>query len=338
VVERIMIVEQAREVLRVEAEGILGLIDRIGPQFEKAVEAILNAKGRVILTGIGKSGLIGRKIASTLNSTGTPAIFLHPVEAVHGDLGTVTMGDIILAVSNSGQTSEINAILPILRKMGAKLICFTGVLASPMAKLCDIVIDVGVEKEACPLGLAPTASSTAALAMGDALAVALVNRRRFEKKDFRRFHPGGTLGERLAIKVREVMITGEGIPMVMLGSLMRRAIQEMDSKRLGATLVVDEGQRLAGIITDGDLRRALLREDDVRHIAVEEVMSSATKTIDVDQTAAEALGIMELHAITHLAIVDEHKKVKGIVHLHDLLGRENFRLNGSSLSDQEPGR
>jgi arabinose-5-phosphate isomerase len=333
-----MIVEQAREVLRVEAEGILGLIERIGPEFEKAVEAILNAKGRVILTGIGKSGLIGRKIASTLNSTGTPAIFLHPVEAAHGDLGTVTMGDIILAVSNSGQTSEINAILPILRKMGAKLICFTGVLASPMAKLCDIVIDVGVEKEACPLGLAPTASSTAALAMGDALAVALINRRRFEKKDFRRFHPGGTLGERLAIKVREVMITGERIPMVALGSLMRCAIQEMDSKRLGATLVVDEGQRLAGIITDGDLRRALLKIEDVHHIPVEEVMSSATKTIDVDQTAAEALGIMELHAITHLAIVDEHKTVKGIVHLHDLLGRENFRLNGSSPSDQEPAR
>ncbi len=333
-----MIVEQAREVLRVEAEGILGLIERIGPEFEKAVEAILNAKGKVILTGIGKSGLIGRKIASTFNSTGTPAIFLHPVEAAHGDLGTVTMGDIILAVSNSGQTSEINAILPILRKMGAKLICFTGVLASPMAKLCDIVIDVGVKKEACPLGLAPTASSTAALAMGDALAVALINRRRFEKKDFQRFHPGGSLGERLAIKVREVMITGEGIPMVELGSLMRRAIQEMDSKRLGATLVVDEGLRLAGIITDGDLRRALLMKEDVHHIPVEDVMSSATKTIDEDQTAAEALGIMERHAITHLAIVDEHKKVKGIVHLHDVLGRENFRLNGSSPPDQKTVR
>ncbi len=333
-----MIVEQAREVLRVEAEGILGLVERVGPEFERAVEAILMATGRVILTGIGKSGLIGRKIASTLNSTGTPAIFLHPVEAVHGDLGTVTMGDIILAVSNSGQTSEINAILPILRKMGAKLICFTGVLASPMAKLCDIVIDVGVKREACPLGLAPTASSTAALAMGDALAVALINRRHFEKKDFRRFHPGGTLGERLSVKVREVMITGEGIPMVALGSNTRRAIQEMDSKRLGATLVVDEGGRLAGIITDGDLRRALLRHEDVYRIPVEGIMSPATKTIDEDQTAAEALGLMERHAITHLAIVDEQNKVKGIVHLHDLLGREHFRLNGPSLSDREPGR
>jgi arabinose-5-phosphate isomerase len=333
-----MIVEQAREVLRVEAEGILGLIERIGPEFEKAVEAILTAKGRVILTGIGKSGLICRKIASTFNSTGTPAIFLHPVEAAHGDLGTVTMGDIVLAVSNSGQTSEINAILPILRKMGAKLICFTGGLASPMAKLCDIVIDVGVQKEACPLGLAPTASSTAALAMGDALAVALINRRRFEKKDFRRFHPAGSLGERLAIKVGEVMITGQRIPVVVIGSLMRRAIQEMDSKRLGATLVVDESQRLAGIITDGDLRRALVNERDIHQIPVEEVMSSATKTIDQDQTAAEALGIMERHAITHLAIVDEEKKIKGIVHLHDLLGRENFRLNGPSPSDRETVR
>jgi arabinose-5-phosphate isomerase len=330
-----MIVEQAKEVLRVEAEGILGLIERIGPEFESAVEVILNAKGRVILTGIGKSGLIGRKIASTLNSTGTPAIFLHPVEAMHGDLGTVTMGDIIVAVSKSGQTSEINVILPILRKMGAKLIGFTGMPASPMAQLCDIVIDVGVEKEACPLGLAPTASSTAALAMGDALAVALINRRRFESKDFRRFHPGGSLGERLAIKVREVMITGERIPMVVLGSPMRRAIREMDSKRLGATLVVDEEERLAGIITDGDLRRVLLKEKDIHHIPVEEVMSSTTKTIDEDQTAADALGIMERHAITHLAIVDEHKKVKGIVHLHDVLGRENFRLNGSLLPNQE---
>ncbi len=333
-----MIIEQAREVLRVEAEGILALIERVGPEFEKAVEAILSATGRVILTGIGKSGLIGRKIASTLNSTGTPAIFLHPVEAVHGDLGIVTMGDIILAVSNSGQTSEINAILPILRKMGAKLICFTGVLASPMAKLCDIVIDVGVRREACPLGLAPTASSTAALAMGDALAVALINRRHFEKKDFRRFHPGGSLGERLSVQVREVMITGEGIPMVVLGSHTRRAIQEMDSKRLGATLVVDEEGRLAGIITDGDLRRALLRHEDVYNIPVEGVMSSATKTIDEDQTAAEALGLMELHAITHLAIVDEQKKIKGIVHLHDLLGREHFMLNGPSPADPETVR
>jgi arabinose-5-phosphate isomerase len=335
VVEKGMIVEQAKEVLRVEAEGILGLMERIGPEFEKAVETILNAKGRVILTGIGKSGLIGRKIVSTLNSTGTPAIFLHPVEAAHGDLGTVTMGDIIIAVSNSGQTSEINAILPILKKMGAKLICFTGVLSSPMAKLCDIVIDVAVKKEACPLGLAPTASSTAALAMGDALAVALINRRRFEKQDFRRFHPGGSLGERLAIKVREVMITGEGIPMVPLGRPMRHAIREMDSKRLGATLVVDQEERLAGIITDGDLRRALLKTDDVHSLPVETVMSPAAKTIDEDQTAAEALGMMELHAITHLAIVDEHTKVKGIVHLHDLLGREDFRLNGPTFSNQK---
>ena len=326
----IMVIEQAKEVLQIEAQGILSLVDRIGPEFERAVDMILGAKGRVILTGMGKSGLVGRKITATLNSTGTPSLFLHPGEAIHGDLGMVTGDDIVLAISNSGQTTEINTILPILKEMGTKIIAFTGGLDSPMADASDVVIDVGVEREACPLGLAPTASTTAALAMGDALAVALINRRRFNSEDFKRFHPGGSLGERLGIMVKQVMLTDDHIPTVPLGSKVRQAVAEMNAKKLGATLVVDRDRRLAGIITDGDLRRALTGRDDIHDMTVEEVMSSSPKVIHEDQTAAEALGIMELYAITLLVILDRQNRIEGVVHLHDLLGREDFRVNGGS--------
>lgn len=325
-----MVIEQAKEVLKIEAQAIMDLVDRVGPGFEKAVHMILKAKGRVILTGMGKSGLVGRKIASTLNSTGTPALFLHPAEAIHGDLGMVTQDDIVLAISNSGQTTEISNILPILKNMGTKIIAFTGRPDSSIAMESDIVIDVSVEREACPMGLAPTASTTAALAMGDALAVVLINCRRFDKKDFKRFHPGGSLGERLSIKVKEVMFTDDHIPSVVLGSKVEHAIKEMDSKGIGATLVVDKDNRLAGILTDGDLRRALIKRKDIHSLQVEEIMSPSPKTIEEDQRAAEAIGIMELYEITHLVIVNKQKKVKGVVHLHDLLGREEFRLNGSS--------
>ena len=323
-----MILEQAKEVLKIEAQAIMDLLDRIGPEFEKAVQMILNAKGRVILTGMGKSGLVGRKIVATFNSTGTPSLFLHPAEAIHGDLGMVTKDDIILAISNSGQTTEINNILPILKKMGAKIISFTGCLDSSMALESDVVIDVSVEREACPMGLAPTASTTAALAMGDALAVVLLNYRSFDQKDFQRFHPGGSLGERLSIKVKEVMFTDDHIPMVVLGSKVGYAVTEMDSKGIGAALVVDEDNRLAGIVTDGDLRRSLTRQKNIHGLKVEDIMSASPRTIDEDQTAAEALGIMELYGITHLCIVDRKNIVKGVIHLHDLLGREEFRING----------
>ena len=323
-----MVIEQAKEVLKIEAQGITDLIERIGPEFEKAVQMVLEAKGRVILTGMGKSGLVGRKISATLNSTGTPSLFLHPAEAIHGDLGMVTKDDIILAISNSGQTAEINNILPIIKNMGAKIIAFTGCIDSPMALKSDVVIDVGVEREACPMGLAPTASTTAALAMGDALAVALIHSKRFDKKDFKRFHPGGGLGERLAVKVREVMLTDDHLPITVLGSREEQAIQEIDSKGIGATVVVDSDNRLAGMITDGDLRRALTRERNIQQLLVEKIMSASPKTIDEDQSAAEALGVMELYGITHLIILDREKRVKGLVHLHDLLGREEFRLNG----------
>ena len=331
-----MIVKQVKEVLKIEAEAILGLMDKVNSEFERAVELILNSKGRVILTGMGKSGLVARKISATLNSTGTPSLFLHPAEAIHGDLGMVTPDDIIIAISNSGQTKEINHLLPILKEMGAKIIGFTGQKDSPMASLCDVVIDVGVEREACPLGLAPTASTTAALAMGDALAVVLINERRFSKGDFIRFHPGGNLGERLSLSVREVMLTGDNIPVVELGTPLGKAIEEMDRKGLGATLVVDKDKKLQGIITDGDLRRALLKKKkrDILKISVDEIMTKGPKLIDEDQSAAEALWIMEFYGITHLVILDRNRKVKGILHLHDLLGREEFSINGRYLSSK----
>ena len=327
-----MIIKQAKEVLNIEAQSILGLVDRIGPEFEQAVELILKAKGRVILSGMGKSGLVCRKISATLNSTGTSSFFLHPAEAIHGDLGMATSDDVILAISNSGQTAEITRILPILRQIGAPIVLFTGNLESTMAQACDIVIDVGVEREACPLGLAPTASTTAALAMGDALAVALLKVRHFDRDDFKKFHPGGNLGDRLSVKVREVMFTGDRIPVVLTGSKVKEAIKIIDAKDIGAALITGKDGRLAGIISDGDLRRALMSKPEVMNLSVEEIMSPSPKTIDENQTAGEALGLMELHLITHLVIVDTDSRIRGVVHLHDLLGREEFRLNGSRCS------
>ena len=323
-----MIIEQAKEVLQIEAHSIEALTDRIGKEFKDAVDLILNAKGRVILTGMGKSGLIGRKIAATLNSTGTPAMFLHPAEAIHGDLGMVTKNDIIIAISNSGMTSEINNLLPIIRKMGTKIISFTGGRQSRMANLSDIVIDVGVEREACPMGLAPTASTTAALAMGDALAVVLINCRSFDSEDFRRFHPGGSLGERLSIRIKEVMQTGDRVPIVDIGSSALDAIREMEKKGIGATLVTSGDRRLEGIITDGDIRRLLAREASIYKMGLREIMTPSPRTIGENQTTAEALGVMELYKITLLAIVDQSMRILGVVHLHDLLGGEDFKING----------
>jgi arabinose-5-phosphate isomerase len=322
------VIEQVKEVLKIEAQGILDLTDRVGPEFEDAVKMILRAKGRVILTGMGKSGLVGRKISATLNSTGTPSLFMHPAEAIHGDLGMVTMDDIVLAISKSGNTQEINRLLPIIKQMGARIISFTGGLDSPMAKISDVIIDVGVEREACPMGLAPTTSTTAALAMGDALAVVLIKLRQFSQKDFKRFHPGGSLGERLNTKVREVMLTDDNMPVVKAGSLIKDAIMEIDSKGIGATIIVDNYNRLLGILTDGDLRRALIRHKDIHSMKVEEVMTAAPKSIDEDSSAAEALGVMELYGITHLVVIDRDSRLKGVLHLHDLLGREDFKLDG----------
>ena len=327
------IIEQVKDVLKIEAQGIMDLIDRVGPEFEQAVDMILKSKGRVIVTGMGKPGLVGRKISATLSSTGTPSLFLHPAEAIHGDLGIVTKDDIVLALSNSGNTKEISTLLPIIKKMGARIISFTGNLESPMAKTSDIVIDVGVEREACPMGLAPTSSTTATLAMGDALAVVLIDLRRFSKKDFKKFHPGGSLGQRLATNVKEVMLTGNLMPAVPIGTLVPKALKEMNAKKIGATVVIENDFNLAGILVDGDLRRALIEEKDIFSIKVEDIMTKSPKTINEDITAAEALEIMELYGITHLVILDKTKKVTGILHLHDLLGREDFKLNGDLQSE-----
>lgn len=323
------LIKQAREVLQIEAQGILGLIERIGPEFEQAVEMILKSKGRVILTGIGKSGMVGRKITATLNSTGTPSLFLHPTEAVHGDLGVVTADDIVIAISNSGYTKELTTIVPTLKSLGAKVIVFSGDPESPLAKEGHLVVDVGVEREACPLGLAPTTSTTAALAMGDALAVVLINRRQFNRRDFRRFHPGGSLGSRLSREIKDVMLTGDQIPLVLKGQTVEETIVEIDRKKLGASLVVDGGLILRGIVTDGDIRRSLLRLRNIMGLKVEKVMSPSPKMIDEEKKVGEAIDLMEHHAITVLPIVDEMKRVKGIVHLHGLLGGKEFRLHGS---------
>jgi len=277
---------------------------------------------------MGKSGLVGRKIAATLNSTGTPSLFMHPAEAIHGDLGMVTKDDIVLAISNSGTTHEINKLLPIIKQMGARIISFTGGLNSPMAKVSDVIVDVGVEREACPMGLAPTTSTTATLAMGDALAVVLIKLRQFSQKDFKRFHPGGSLGDRLTTKVKEVMFTDDNMPVVRAGTLIKEALMEIDTKGIGATVVVDEGNRLLGILTDGDLRRALIGQKDIHSMKVEDVMTVSPKSIDEESSAAEALGVMELYGITHLVVLDRDNILKGVLHLHDLLGREDFKLNG----------
>ncbi|MFO8165974.1 MAG: KpsF/GutQ family sugar-phosphate isomerase [Thermodesulfobacteriota bacterium] len=323
------LIKQAREVLQIEAQGILDLIEKIGPEFEQAVKMILNSKGRVIFTGIGKSGIVGRKIMATLNSTGTPSLFLHPVEAVHGDLGVVTADDIVIAISNSGYTKELVTILPILKNLGLKLIAFCGDSESPLAQESHVFINVGVEREACPLGLAPTTSTTAALAMGDALAVVLINRKQFNRKDFQRFHPGGSLGDRLSIKIKEVMFTKEQIPLVTAGQTVRETIFEADKKKLGASLVVDDSRILLGIVTDGDIRRALLQWTDIMALKVEKIMSKSPKMIDEEKNVSEAVTVMEHNAITMLPVVDKSKRVKGVVHLHGLLGGKEFRLNGS---------
>jgi arabinose-5-phosphate isomerase len=322
-----MVLKQAKEVLQIEAEGILGIVDRLDNSFVKMVDLIWKTKGRVIVTGIGKSGIVARKVVATLNSTGTPSLFLHPVEAMHGDLGMVSSGDVVIALSSSGETDELNVLIPSIKRIGCSLIAFTGQVGSTLGRQSDIVIDVRVEREACPLGLAPTASSTALLAVGDALAVTLINKRKFKSSDFKRFHPGGTLGQRLSVKVQEIMLTGKKIPKVMKGESMRNAIKEINRMQLGATLVVEKDNILIGIVTDGDIRRCLMTEEHVHDLPVEEVMTKDPKTLGPGSLASQALGIMEKHEITVLPIVNPVQKVRGILHLHDILGKGAFKFN-----------
>lgn len=324
-----MIIKEAIKVLKIEAEGILGLIDRIDDNFPKMVELICRSNGRLIISGIGKSGLVGRKIVATLNSTGTRSLFLHPSEAMHGDLGMVDPDDIFIALSNSGETEELNSLIPSIRKIGCTTIAFTGNKTSTLAKQSDITIDVGVEREACPMGLAPTASSTALLAMGDVLAVALINKKHFKSSDFKKIHPGGILGQRLSSNVQDLMLTGSSVPHVPEGSTLEDAVKEINRLELGVTLVVKSDKTLAGIITDGDLRRLIADKKSIVDLTVEDVMTKNPRTVTPNSPAYDALNMMEKHQITVLPITTVKGKVKGILHLHDILGKGEFKFNGT---------
>lgn len=313
-----MEIKRAKEILKIESEAIENLIGRIDDKFKKAVDIILNCQGRVIVTGMGKSGLIGKKIAATLASTGTPALFLHPAEGIHGDLGMMVKGDVMIAISHSGSTEEIALLLPAVKRLGIKLISLTGNLNSILAKNSDVVIDISVPKEACPFGLAPTASTTATLALGDALAITLLEKRGLKEEDYAFLHPGGSLGKKL-LKVSDLMHRGEEVPKVGENVLMREAILEMTAKRFGVTTVVNKNEVLVGIITDGDLRRLLGRFATPLDLKAKEVMTKIPKAIRKEELAEKALKMMEDNAITSLIILDKNKKIEGIIHMHDLL-------------------
>lgn len=311
--------EQAQELCQIEAEAILQMAQKLDEQFITAVKTILACQGRVIITGMGKSGLVGRKIAATLASTGTPAFFLHPAEGIHGDLGMVTGQDVVIAISNSGETEEIVHILPVLKRLGSTLIALTGKVDSTLAKNSEIVLDIGVEKEACPLGLAPTASTTATLAMGDALAVVLLQARDFQPEDFAIFHPGGSLGRRLLLTVADLMHQGEENPWLEQGKTVKEALFKITEKKLGAVNVVDGQGNLVGIVTDGDIRRHLEKDEQLLGKKVEAVMTAQPKTILPTKLAAQALKLMQDKSITVLPVIDGQGQLVGTIHLHDLL-------------------
>ena len=316
-------IEIGKKVLEVEAKAVKNLISRIDKQFEKAVELIYECKGKVVITGIGKSGLIAQKIAATFTSTGTPAIFMHPTEAVHGDLGIILDDDIVIAISYSGETKEIITLLEFIKRIGVKLISLTGNKNSKLAKYSDIILDISVEQEACPIGLIPTSSTTAALAMGDALAIAVMQKKGFGKEDFVFVHPRGQIGKKL-LKVKHLMHTGNEVPIVTITTPMRETVQEMTQKKLGVTCVVDENKKLVGIITDGDLRRLLIKYGSFMDKTAGECMKLNPITIDKEELATEALNIMEDKKITSLIIKNEKGEVEGIIHLHDLWRTEMF--------------
>jgi len=322
-----MSLERAWEVLTVEAEGIFAVRDNLGDEFIKAVDLIMACPSRLVITGIGKSGLVGQKISATLNSTGTPSFFLHPVEAMHGDLGMVSSTDVVLALSNSGETIELNGLLASLKEREVKIIAMTGNLHSTLAGYAAVTLNVAVPREACPLGLAPTSSTTATLALGDALAVALLKRKQFRAEDFRRNHPGGSLGERLKVAVREVMLTGDRVPVVAEGAGIDLALAEINTKNIGAVLVVSATGALRGIVTDGDIRRLLtLDRGKIERAQLSEIMTPGPVSIGPDLMAADALSLMQSKEITILAVVDNSGKLQGILHLHDLLGKGEFRF------------
>lgn len=310
----------ARRVLEIEAEAILALVPKLDERFATAVHTLHQCKGRVIVAGMGKSGLIGRKIAATLASTGTPAYFLHPAEGVHGDLGMLARDDVLLALSNSGETDELLAILPAVKRLAVPVVLLTGRPESALARVCDVVIDVAVPQEACPMNLAPTSSTTAALAMGDALAMALLELRGLRPEDYAELHPRGALGWRALVRVSDVMHTGDAIPSVAADALLKEVVEEITRKRLGMTTVVDATGRLTGIITDGDLRRLMLRGAATAAQRAADVATTTPKTIAAAALAAEALAVMEASGpITSLVVVDLAGRPMGVIHMHDIL-------------------
>ena len=314
--------ELARKVLRTEASAILGLVERVDDRFSAAVEMLRDCRGRVIVTGMGKSGIIARKVAATLSSTGTAAFFLHPAEAVHGDLGAVQGSDVVVALSQTGETGELLRLLETIRRIGARLIAMTGSPHSTLARAADLVLDCGVDEEACPLNLAPTASTTAALAMGDALAMVLLVEKGFRQEDFAGLHPGGGLGKRL-LRVEALMHTGEAVPAVQPSTPMRDAVKEISTKGLGMACVVAEDGRLAGVITDGDLRRHMAVPDLLAQPAAA-IMTAGPQTVGRTLLAVQALALMEQRKITSLVVVDGERRVEGVLHLHDLWRTQMF--------------
>lgn len=308
-----------RAVLQIEARTLADLVRHVDMSFVEAARIMLRCRGRVVVLGMGKSGHVGGKLAATLASTGTPAFFVHPGEASHGDMGMITPEDVVVALSNSGETEELTILLPLIKRLGVPLVALTGRPESTLATAATVHVHVEVHEEACPLGLAPTSSTTAALAMGDALAIALLQARGFTERDFARAHPGGTLGRRLLLKIDDLMHTGEDMPVVKPGAPLAAALVEMTRSGLGVTAVVDEAGAVAGIFTDGDLRRVFERGADIRGARMDEVMTRDCKTVGRDMLAAEALRIMQDHKINALLVVDEHERLLGVLNMHDLL-------------------
>jgi arabinose-5-phosphate isomerase len=320
------ILRHAREVIQIEAEAVQGLLDRLDENFVRAVEMLLACRGRAVVTGIGKSGLVGRKIVATLASTGTPAIFLHPVEGLHGDLGMVTAQDVLLAISNSGETTEIISLLPSVKKIGAKIISLTGSLTSTLARDSQIVIDVGVEREACPLGLAPTSSTTATLVVGDALAVALMRQRKFGEKDFARLHPGGSLGERVNLRVKDLMRPASEFPAVSKDSTVGDFLRAITRQGTDFALIIQHDGTLAGVIADRDLRRGDLGSPQFPSRPIGELMNPTLSTMDEDSSAADAMRAIVEGNLVALPILDKEKRLRGVVTLRDLLNRGDRKV------------
>jgi arabinose-5-phosphate isomerase len=320
-------VDIAKQVLEIEIEGIRSVMERLNESFDRCVDALYSLRGRIIVTGVGKSGLVGRKMAATFTSTGSPAIFLHPLEGLHGDVGIVGRDDAMVAISNSGETPEITSLAATVKKRGTIILGITGGECSTLAQMADLVLDSRVPREACPLNMAPTASTTAALSLGDALAVALMVRRSFRREDFLKHHPGGSLGERLNLRVKDIMLDRRATPEVGEDASVSEVLAMINKQNLGFTLVTSDN-RLLGIITDGDLRRALERGPALYGCRSRELMTRNPLSIREDRTAAEALEIMESKLITTLAVLNDKKELAGIVHLHDLLGRGEIRFTG----------